>query len=134
MKVSLVSIGNSKGIRLPKSVLDQCGVEDEFIMEIEDENIILKPVRNAQNLSFEDIKTMSDKEIQKLLKRTDAATLSIALIGADSDTKSRVFANLSEKVHMLIYEEINRLEKLDAKALIVEMQRAKMNHTLSELI
>ena len=134
MKVSLVSIGNSKGIRLPKSVLDQCGVEDEFIMEIEDENIILKPVRNAQNLSFEDIKTMSDKEIQKLLKRTDAATLSIALIGADSDTKSRVFANLSEKVHMLIYEEINRLEKLDAKALIVEMQRAKMNHTLSELL
>ena len=134
MKVSLVSIGNSKGIRLPKSVLDQCGVEDEFIMEIEDENIILKPVRNAQNLSFEDIKTMSDKDIQKLLKRTDASTLSIALIGADSDTKSRVFANLSEKVHMLIYEEINRLEKLDAKALIVEMQRAKINHTLSELL
>lgn len=134
MKVTLVSIGNSKGIRLPKSVLDQCGVEDEFIMEIEDENIILKPVRNAQNLSFEDIKTMSDKEIQKLLKRIDASTLSIALIGADSDTKSRVFANLSEKVHMLIYEEINRLEKLDAKALIVEMQRAKINHTLSELL
>ena len=46
MLVSLVQVGNSKGIRLPKAVLDQCHIEDKLDMEIADDSIILKPVKN----------------------------------------------------------------------------------------
>ena len=45
MKVSLVSIGNSKGIRIPKSVLGQCNFNDEAELEVENNKIVIKPVR-----------------------------------------------------------------------------------------
>ncbi len=134
MNIQLISIGNSKGIRIPKAVLEQCGVEEEFVMEIVDENIMLKPVRNHKNLSFEDIKSMTDKEIQRLLKRIDATTLSISLIGCDKETKSRIFTNLSKKAYEVINDEIARLENLDAKSLIVEMQRGKINNALGNFL
>jgi len=44
MKTDIIKIGNSRGIRLPKSVLDQCHIEKEVNMEIKNDNIILKPI------------------------------------------------------------------------------------------
>ena len=44
MKVSLVSIGNSKGIRIPKSILGQCNFIDEAELEVENNRIVIKPV------------------------------------------------------------------------------------------
>ena len=46
MLVSLVQVGNSKGIRLPKSILDQCHIEDKLDLEVTNNSIILKPVKN----------------------------------------------------------------------------------------
>lgn len=48
MKTSVVRIGNSRGIRLPKPVLEQCGIDDEVEMEIEDDRIIIRPARPAR--------------------------------------------------------------------------------------
>ncbi len=45
MKVNIVSIGNSKGIRIPKSVLDQCNFNNEAELEVENNKIVIKPVR-----------------------------------------------------------------------------------------
>lgn len=45
MKVSLVSIGNSKGIRIPKSILGQCNFNDEAELEVDNNSIVIKPVR-----------------------------------------------------------------------------------------
>jgi len=44
MLVSVVPIGNSKGIRLPKAILDQLQVADQLELEVENQQIILKPV------------------------------------------------------------------------------------------
>ena len=44
MKLSVVRIGNSKGIRIPKPVLDQCGVTDTVDVKIEGNRIVLTPV------------------------------------------------------------------------------------------
>ena len=41
---NIVQIGNSKGIRIPKAVLQQCNVGSELSMEIEDGKIVLEPV------------------------------------------------------------------------------------------
>jgi antitoxin MazE len=43
--VNIVQIGNSKGIRIPKAVLEQCNVGSELSMEIENGKIVLEPVR-----------------------------------------------------------------------------------------
>ena len=68
MLVSLVQVGNSKGIRLPKSVLDQCQIEDKLEMEISDNTIILKPVRNKPRQKWpEKFKAMHESGDDKLI-------------------------------------------------------------------
>ena len=56
MKVKIVKIGNSKGIRIPKVLLRQTGIEDEVNLEVEDNQIILKPskksIRKGWDISF----------------------------------------------------------------------------------
>jgi antitoxin MazE len=48
MLVSLIKVGNSKGIRLPKAVIEQAGLKDEIDMEIKDGKIILSSARPAR--------------------------------------------------------------------------------------
>ena len=45
MKTKIIRIGNSKGIRLPKSVLVQCRLNDVMEIEIEDNALVLRPAR-----------------------------------------------------------------------------------------
>jgi len=47
MLVSVVAIGNSKGIRLPKAILDQLQITDQVDLEVENRQIIIKPVNKA---------------------------------------------------------------------------------------
>jgi antitoxin MazE len=44
MQVNVVKIGNSRGIRIPKKVLDQCQVSDALDLSVQDNVIILTPV------------------------------------------------------------------------------------------
>ncbi|MBN1362817.1 MAG: AbrB/MazE/SpoVT family DNA-binding domain-containing protein [Sedimentisphaerales bacterium] len=44
----LIRIGNSKGIRLPKAVIEQAGLHDEIEMEIKDGRVILSSARPAR--------------------------------------------------------------------------------------
>ncbi len=45
MKLRIVPIGNSRGVRIPKAILEKCHVRDEVELEIEGNRIILKPVK-----------------------------------------------------------------------------------------
>jgi len=45
MQVNVVKIGNSRGIRIPKKVLDQCHVEGVLELTVNDDDIVLTPVR-----------------------------------------------------------------------------------------
>ncbi|MBT3380946.1 MAG: AbrB/MazE/SpoVT family DNA-binding domain-containing protein [Lentisphaerae bacterium] len=42
MKVTLVRIGNSRGIRLPKPVIEQCGFEGEVEMEVHRRELVIR--------------------------------------------------------------------------------------------
>ena len=42
MKVSVVPIGNSKGIRIPKAILQQCHIEEYVDIEVKNEHIVIK--------------------------------------------------------------------------------------------
>lgn len=44
MRADVIKIGNSKGIRIPSSILKQCGIDKKVEIEVRFNNIILKPV------------------------------------------------------------------------------------------
>ena len=48
MKTRLVRIGNSRGLRLPKSLLDQLGLEDEVELRVADGALIVSPSAPAR--------------------------------------------------------------------------------------
>lgn len=48
MRLAIVSIGNSKGIRIPKAVLDKYQMKDSVEVEMRDDAIVLKPVRKPR--------------------------------------------------------------------------------------
>ena len=44
MRTRLVRIGNSRGVRLPKAVIDQVGLGDDIDLRIEDGSVIITSV------------------------------------------------------------------------------------------
>ncbi len=49
MQVSLVKIGNSKGIRLPKAVIEQAQLEGEIDLEVKDNKVILCSAKRSRS-------------------------------------------------------------------------------------
>lgn len=49
MKTNIVRIGNSKGIRLPKAILEQCRLKDTVELEVEDNRLIIRSVHAPRN-------------------------------------------------------------------------------------
>ena len=54
MKTSIVPIGNSKGIRIPKSILEQCDIQREVELKVEESRIIIVPVEKHPRQGWED--------------------------------------------------------------------------------
>jgi len=56
MIINIVPIGNSRGIRIPKTILEQCDIENEVELEVENGKIIIEPIkripRKGWNESF----------------------------------------------------------------------------------
>jgi len=48
MKVQVIKIGNSKGIRLSKTILKKYEIRDEVDLILEEETILLKPVTKSR--------------------------------------------------------------------------------------
>lgn len=48
MKVNLIRIGNSKGVRLPASVIKECGFGDTVDLRVEDGAVVLAPAAAAR--------------------------------------------------------------------------------------
>ena len=46
MKVNVVPIGNSKGIRIPKPLLQQCNIDQAVDLRVEGKSLVLTPVRS----------------------------------------------------------------------------------------
>ena len=63
MNISVVRIGNSRGIRIPQRVLAQCRVEDALEMSVKGDKIVLSPIRNQPRHDWE--------EAAKKMRRND---------------------------------------------------------------
>ena len=68
MLVSVVPIGNSKGIRLPKVILEQLQIDDQLDLEIENQQIVLKPVVNTPRAGWDEaFKKMHERNEDQLI-------------------------------------------------------------------
>ena len=69
MLVSVVQIGNSRGIRLPKNILRELNIEDEVEMTVRNDALLIKSVeskpRKGWNEAFS--KMSKDKEDKLLM-------------------------------------------------------------------
>ena len=52
MVVSIVPIGNSRGIRFPKIVLEKFSVKDKMNMEVTEKGILLTPVNEQPRANW----------------------------------------------------------------------------------
>ena len=48
MKTRIVKIGNSRGIRIPKPLLEQTGLDGEVQIDVEDNRLVISPVQGIR--------------------------------------------------------------------------------------
>ncbi len=66
MKARVIKIGNSKGLRIPKPILEQTGIIDEVEIRAEKNQIIIRPVKNIRegwNTAFRKMREKGDDEL-----------------------------------------------------------------------
>lgn len=78
MKLNLIAIGNSKGIRIPSAVLKQCDIDGDLELEVKNDRIILKPVRKKPRSGW-------DEAFKLMRKRGEDALLMGEDIDRDED-------------------------------------------------
>ncbi len=67
MEVSIIQIGNSKGLRLNKSVLDRYNIKDKVEVILEKGQIVLRPIDTPRKGWDEAFKEMHDNQDDQLL-------------------------------------------------------------------
>jgi antitoxin MazE len=66
MNVAIVRIGNSKGLRIPKSILKKYNITDEVELVLEQGYIIIKPIaapRKGWNQAFQEMNNNGDDDL-----------------------------------------------------------------------
>ena len=67
METSIIKIGNSKGLRLSKAILEKYNIKDKVELILEKGQIILKPIASPRKNWEKEFRKMSKKGDDKLL-------------------------------------------------------------------
>jgi antitoxin MazE len=63
-----VRIGNSRGVRIPKAILQQCRIDTEVELQVEDGKILLAPVKGRPRDGWDTaFRQMADNGDDRLL-------------------------------------------------------------------
>lgn len=74
MKASIIVIGNSQGVRIPKALLEESGLSGEVEMELTKEGLLIsraKRSRSGWRDLFKDAPETDDDESGDILNQTD---------------------------------------------------------------
>ncbi len=69
MRASIIRIGNSRGIRIPKVVLEQTQLKGEVELEVRDQQILIRAVRKPRQDWGRKFRLMAEKGDDRLLDR-----------------------------------------------------------------
>ena len=61
MRARVIKIGNSQGLRIPKPILEQTGILKDVEIEVEKDQIIIRPVKDAREGWDDAFKVMGEK-------------------------------------------------------------------------
>lgn len=67
MEISVINIGNSKGIRLSKTILEKYNIQEKVELTLEKGYIILKPKAEPRKNWEESFKMMNEEDDDQLL-------------------------------------------------------------------
>ncbi len=67
MKTRLVRIGNSRGIRLPKPLIEEAGLTDEVELRVKDGTIVIEPAATPRSGWADAAKGMHEWDDDRLL-------------------------------------------------------------------
>jgi antitoxin component of MazEF toxin-antitoxin module len=124
MRIPIIDIGNSKGIRIPQAILKQTLLGEEVDLEIQAGKIILKRYIDPTVVpDFDAIADLDDISIQRILMKIDGPDLITAMIDAEDRVKEALYRNMSERVRTFVKAKVDKLEKSDARGLIIERSR-----------
>ena len=82
MRARVIKIGNSQGLRIPKPLLEQTGIMDDVEIEIEKNQLIIRPVKNARREGWDKaFRMMSEKVMMNPLSMPTIYRLSFTFMG-----------------------------------------------------
>ena len=67
LKARIVKIGNSRGIRIPKLLREQIGLGEDVSLEIQENQIVIRPARSRRQGWEEQFKAMAKQGDDRLL-------------------------------------------------------------------
>jgi len=86
--------------------LIETAAEKNILQAIEAENPELAAEIKNMMFVFDDLILLDDRSVQRLLKEVETKDLAISLKAAADEVKNKIFANVSERVAVLIKEEM----------------------------
>lgn len=102
---ALAEILNFSDRPTEKAILDTLEVRDPEVAE---------QVRELMFV-FEDIGTLEDRAIQRVLREVETKDLAMALKGAKGDVKERIFANMSERASAMLRDDMDYMGPVRAR-------------------
>lgn len=76
MRTRIVRIGNSRGIRIPKPLLEEIGLEGEVEVKVEGNTLVVRPIRPTRCGWTEAFAAMAERGEDELLDRVAEPTSS----------------------------------------------------------
>jgi len=86
--------------------LIESSAEKNILQSIEADNSDLAGEIKNMMFVFDDLVLLDDRSIQRLLKEVETKDLSIALKAASEEVRSKIYSNVSERVAVMIKEEM----------------------------
>ncbi len=120
--------GGAKAIAEVLNLIDQ-SAEKNILQSLEAEDPDLAAEIKNMMFVFDDLILLDDRSIQRLLKEVETKDVAISLKAANDEVKVKIFANVSERVKVMIEEEMEfmgptRLSDVEAaQSRIVEIVR-----------
>lgn len=73
VRAKIVKIGNSQGIRIPKTLIEQAKLGEEVELELEEGQIVIRPIRPVRHLWEASFRAMREQNDDELLDGDDAS-------------------------------------------------------------
>jgi len=86
--------------------INETTAEKNILQAIEAENAELAMEIKNLMFVFDDLILLDDRGVQRLLKEVETKDLAIAMKAASEEVKNKIFANVSERVAVLVKEEM----------------------------